>query len=98
MDRPSTTRQHSTGRLFTWPAMPTIPMKFAIPFLERASLEESDSELVDLWSNLLASAAEEFDPHPIHFVSIVSRISPSQGEIPKEIIGTQSLELLKNII
>jgi hypothetical protein len=39
MDRPSTTRQHSTGRLFTWRAMPMIPMKFAIPFLERASLE-----------------------------------------------------------
>jgi hypothetical protein len=31
-----------------------VPMKFIVPFLEQASLEDPDSILVDLWANLLA--------------------------------------------
>ena len=30
-----------------------IPVKFLVPFLENASLEEPDSELIRLWANLL---------------------------------------------
>ena len=65
-----------------------VPLKFLIPFLEQASLEDLDSSLVDLWANLLVSASEDFNPYYIHFVSIISRISPSQGRVLKQIIGT----------
>jgi hypothetical protein len=73
-------------------------MKFIVPFLEQASLEEPSSTLVDLWANLLASAAEEFDPHHIYFVSMISRMSPSQGKVLKEIIGTEHLSELASAI
>jgi hypothetical protein len=75
-----------------------VPMKFLVPFLEQGSLEEADSTLVDLWANLLTSAAEEFDPHHIHFVGIISRLSPSQAEVLKEIIGTESAQELHHSI
>ena len=59
-----------------------VPIKFMVPFLEQASLEE-DSTLVDLWANLLTSAAEEFDPHYIHSIGIISRLSPHSGPSSK---------------
>jgi hypothetical protein len=59
----------------------SVPNKFLIPFLEQASLEGRDSTLVDLWANLLASASEEFSPHHIHFVSVISRIAAQQAEV-----------------
>jgi hypothetical protein len=75
-----------------------VPLKFIVPFLEQASLEDPESVLVDLWANLLVSASKEFGTHHIHFVSIISRISPSQGQILKEIIGTESLDALNKTI
>ena len=59
-----------------------VPIKFMVPFPEQASLEE-DSTLVDLRANLLTSAAEEFDPHYIHSVGIISRLSPYSGPSSK---------------
>jgi len=43
-----------------------------------------------MWANLLASAAEDFSSHHTHFVSIISQLSPKQGEILKSLIGTES--------
>ncbi|MCW5715405.1 MAG: DUF4393 domain-containing protein [Bauldia sp.] len=56
-----------------------VPVKFLVPFLEQASLEEPDSALVELWANLLATAAEEYDPRHVHFSSIMSQISSNQA-------------------
>ena len=67
-----------------------IPNKFLVPFLEQASLEDPDSSLVDMWANLLASAAKNFSSHHTHFVSIISQLSPKQGEILRSLIGTES--------
>jgi hypothetical protein len=72
----------------------SIPLKFMVPFLEQASLEDPDSILVDLWANLLVSASEEFSDRHIHFVSIISRMSASQGAVLKKLVGTQSLDEL----
>jgi hypothetical protein len=72
-----------------------IPIKFIVPFLEQASLEEPESVLVDLWANLLVSASEGFDPHHIHFVGLISRLSSTQGEILKKLIGTESVSDLE---
>lgn len=58
-----------------------VPPKFLVPFLERASLEQPDSDLVDLWSNLLVSAAEEYNPHYVHFTSIISQLSSVQARL-----------------
>jgi len=65
-----------------------VPIKFLVPFLEKASLEDEDSELVELWANLLASAAEEYNPHYIHFANIISEMSAQQAQVFTNIIGT----------
>jgi hypothetical protein len=68
-----------------------IPNKFLIPFLEQASLEDLDSALIEMWASLLASAATTFSSHHVHFVSIISQLSPKQGTILKSLIGTESV-------
>jgi hypothetical protein len=65
-----------------------IPNKFLIPFLEKASLEEPGSSLVDMWASLLVSASEKFESYHTHFVSIMAQLSAKQGHILKTIIAT----------
>lgn len=65
-----------------------IPVKFLVPFLEKASLEDFDSPLVDLWANLLASAATEYDSYHIHFVNVISQITAQQAEAFEYLVGT----------
>jgi len=83
------------------PGAVPIPTKFIVNFLEKASLEEQDDELVELWANLLISAAENYDPRQLHFVSIISQLSGSQARIFESIIGTKeenALELGRDLI
>ena len=72
-----------------------VPMKFLVPFLEKASLEEPDSELVDLWAALLVSAAEDYDPHFIHFTHIISQMSGRQVQIFTDVIATDAANELE---
>jgi Abortive infection alpha len=65
-----------------------IPPKMLIPWVEAVSLEEEDSSLINLWSNLLVSAVEKFNAHQIHFVSIISRMSQLQALLLREIVRT----------
>jgi hypothetical protein len=51
-----------------------IPVKFLVPFLEKASLEDLESEIIDTWTTLLASAATQYDPHMVRFCTILSEI------------------------
>jgi hypothetical protein len=57
-----------------------VPNKFLVPFLEQASLEDPDSEIIELWTNLFVSAAEQFSSYHVHFVSVIGRLTASQGE------------------
>lgn len=64
-----------------------IPQKFLVPFLERASLEDSnDTVMVDLWSNLLASAAGKTSKQNNRFISILEEINGNQALILKSIL------------
>ncbi|QOZ52665.1 DUF2442 domain-containing protein [Bradyrhizobium sp. CCBAU 53338] len=71
-----------------------IQNKFLVPFLEKASLEDEESSLIDLWAGLLASAAEGGSSQHIHFVSIISQLSPAQGSLFAKLIHTKSEERL----
>jgi len=53
-----------------------VPNKFLIPFLEKASYEDVDSEMVDMWSALLASASTEYDETYTSYISILSELGP----------------------
>jgi hypothetical protein len=72
-----------------------LPNKFIFPLLEKASLEEPDSDLINLWANLLASAAEDYQPHYVHFANIISQISSRQAKIFTDLIGTSDARVLE---
>lgn len=72
-----------------------VPNKFVVPFLESASLEDPDGPLVDLWANLFVSAAKGFNSYHSHFVGIMSRLAPRQGELLKIIVETDNLHKLE---
>jgi hypothetical protein len=54
-----------------------VPNKFMVPFLERASIEEMDTELVDRWADLLVSASEDYSSRFILYCNILSNLRPS---------------------
>jgi hypothetical protein len=66
-----------------------VPAKFLVPFLEKASLEEPDSRLVELWASLLVSAAKDYNPHFVHFANIISQLSAPQAKIFEAMIGPE---------
>lgn len=72
-----------------------LPLRFSIPFAEKASLVEDDS-LAEKWANLLASAATNFSDEHVAFINILARLSPSEAKLldrlvpPTLIPGTES--------
>lgn len=64
-----------------------VPTKFLVPFLEKASLEQPDDILVELWANLLVSAGTDYNPHYIHFANIISQLSAQQALLFQQLIG-----------
>jgi len=63
----------------------TLPNKFLVPFLEKASLEELDSVLVDRWADLLAScSADPASAHPM-FVKILSEMTGNDAFLLRNI-------------
>jgi hypothetical protein len=71
-----------------------IPLKFVVNYLEKASLEEPDDHLVELWANLLISAAEEYNPRQLHFSNVISQLSSHQAKIFQTLIGSTEREQL----
>ena len=58
-----------------------VPPKILIPWLEKASLEETDSPLIEWWANLLVSAADpKFETKP-YFSDLVSKITPDEANL-----------------
>jgi hypothetical protein len=64
-----------------------IPLKFLVPFLENASLEEPDSALIEMWATLLVSSAEEYNENNLYYVRLISQMSSVQAKIFENIIG-----------
>jgi hypothetical protein len=63
-----------------------IPSKFLVPFLERASLEQDNSNLCDRWSDLLVSAATEFDPSMIRFSAVLAEMGPAEAALLRRMV------------
>lgn len=62
-----------------------LPNKFLVPFLEKASLEELDSVLLDRWADLLAScSADPASAHP-RFVQILSELNAEEAQLLRDI-------------
>ncbi len=80
--------QKARGRLKELGVDPKpIPTKALFPILEKASLEDADSTLIEAWGNLLASASAQYDVEVITFASILSEIGPRERMIIETMLG-----------
>jgi hypothetical protein len=62
----------------------SVPLKFIVPFLEKASLEDPDDEdMINLWANLLASSSRGFDAPMYRFVNVLAELDPIHARILK---------------
>jgi hypothetical protein len=53
-----------------------VPVKFLVPFLEKASLEESgpDKTILDMWAHLLTSAISSYQSRQILYIDVLSKL------------------------
>jgi hypothetical protein len=73
-------------RLEVEKAVPSpIPLKFLIPFLEKASLEDADSFLIDRWADLLVSSSMQPEAAHPRFVQILSELGAEEAKLLRDI-------------
>jgi hypothetical protein len=53
-------------------------MKMLVPFMEKASTEDMDSEMHDRWAALLLSASSQFHARHLTFLDILGRLSSDE--------------------
>lgn len=63
-----------------------LPLRFSIPLLEKASLEDDDA-LVEMWANLLADAGKEIREEHYLMQKVLSSITPGAAELLDYIVG-----------
>jgi Abortive infection alpha len=66
-------------------ALSPPPVKFLVPFLERASLEDTDTELHSRWAALLVSASRNYEARHLTYIDILSRLSSDEISILEEV-------------
>ena len=62
-----------------------IPTKLLIPFLEKASLEDTDIEMQDYWVALLLSASTSYHATQLTYTDILSRLSSQELKLLEEV-------------
>ena len=63
-----------------------VPLKFLVPFLEKASLEEEDGGLTDAWAKLLVAASDDYDVVHQAYLNTLSQLGPTEVEMLGEIV------------
>lgn len=62
-----------------------VPPKFMVPFIEKASCEDLEGEIINQWAFLLNKASTEYDSILLSFVDILSRIGSREVKLLSEI-------------
>jgi hypothetical protein len=59
-----------------------VPLKFIVPFIEGASLEDDvkDEKLSDMWANLLASAVTKYESRYTLYVDLLKKLSSDDAK------------------
>jgi hypothetical protein len=71
-----------------------IPLKFLVPFLEQASLQEEEGDLSEMWSHLLAKARDSYSDRHVTFLGILNALSPAEAEVLKHMWRTADAQKL----
>lgn len=67
-------------------ALDPPPVKFLAPFVEASSLEDEDSDLIDMWARLLVDSSRNFQSKHILFMRILKEISGQEANLLKEMV------------
>ena len=59
----------------------SVPTKFLVPFLEKASLQDDDGLLSEMWSTLLAKARDDYKDRYVSYVDVLNTLSPTEASI-----------------
>jgi hypothetical protein len=62
-----------------------VPMKLLVPLLEKASLEDQNEDMRDIWASLLLSASCDYQARHLSFVDILSRLTSRELRVLAEI-------------
>ena len=68
------------------------PLKFTVPFLENASLEDIDDALVEAWSRLLVAASNNYEGKYLAFVQILAALGPDEADFLTDIAALKRKE------
>jgi hypothetical protein len=66
----------------------SVPLKFLVPFVEQASLQDEDGQISEMWSKLLANARDSYDDRYVTFLGILNSLGPGEAVILKEMWRT----------
>lgn len=58
-----------------------VPLKFLVPFLEKSSLEDETSPLIDAWARLLVHASQDYDVRFNYYSDMLAKIGPQQARL-----------------
>ncbi len=73
-----------------------VPVKFLVPFLERCSLEDEESELIERWASLLVNASSEFHFEYVTYSRILGEITPVEARLLDN-VHERYFQLTKNL-
>jgi hypothetical protein len=73
-----------------------IPIKFLVPFIEDASLEEEESLLIEQWASLLASASEGFASLHVAIKDVLKNISSKEAMLIERLGATIDSKLFED--
>jgi Abortive infection alpha len=65
-----------------------IPLKFLVPFVEQASLQDEDANLSEMWSKLLANARDHYRDRYVTFLQILNALGADEAEMLREMWRT----------
>lgn len=68
-----------------------IPIKFLVPFLEQASLQD-DEDVTEIWARLLTSAASDYDPILMIIKDSLSRLTSKEVGLIEKICTIDDFE------
>jgi hypothetical protein len=69
------------------------PLKFLARFVEAASLEERNSDLIDAWARLLVAAADKYDPVHNAYLNVLAQIGPDEVRLLQEFFAGGGVEI-----
>ncbi len=66
----------------------SVPLKFLVPFMEKASLEDEGSKLSEKWAELLANASTAYNANHSKYIDTLAKLDGVDCEILETIFST----------